>query len=46
MVTGASDGDVKRAVAESKKVEERLGESAERLQQVNQTLEREVGRAR
>ena len=39
---GASDGDVKRAVAETKKVEERLSESAEKLEQVNETLEREV----
>ena len=42
---GASDGDVKRAVAESKRVEERLSESAEKLEQVNETLEREVRRA-
>lgn len=42
---GASDGDVKRAVAETKKVEERLSESTEKLEQVNETLEREVRRA-
>ena len=39
---GASEGDVKRAVAETKKVEERLSESTEKLEQVNETLEREV----
>jgi hypothetical protein len=42
IASGASDGDVKRAVAETKKVEERLSESAEKLEQVNETLEREV----
>jgi len=42
LAIGASDGDVKRAVAETKKVEERLSESAEKLEQVNETLEREV----
>ena len=42
---GASEGDVKRAVAETKKVEERLSESAEKLDQVNETLEREVRRS-
>ena len=46
LANGASDGDVKRAVAETKKVEERLSESAEKLEQVNETLEREVRRAR
>jgi hypothetical protein len=39
---GASDRDVERAVAETKKVEERLSESAEKLEEVNETLEREV----
>ena len=34
---GASDSDVKRAVAETKKVEERLSESAEKLEQVIET---------
>ena len=43
---GASESDVERAVAETKKVEERLSESAEKLEQVNETLEREVRRAR
>ena len=43
---GSSEGDVKRAVAETKKVEERLSESAEKLEQVNETLEREVRAAR
>ena len=42
---GANEGDVKRAVAETKKVEERLSESAEKLEQVNETLEREVRKA-
>ncbi len=41
---GASDGDVKRAVEETNKVEKRLGDSAEKLDQVNETLEREVRR--
>ena len=45
LANGASDGDVKRAVAETKKVEERLSESTEKLEQVNETLEREVRRA-
>jgi hypothetical protein len=39
---GASDRDVERAVAETKKVEERLSESAEKLEEVNETLEREA----
>ena len=43
---GSSEGDVNRAVAETKKVEERLNESAEKLEQVNETLEREVRAAR
>jgi hypothetical protein len=42
IANGASDSDVKRAVAETKKVEERLSDSAEKLEQVNETLEREV----
>jgi hypothetical protein len=41
---GASDGDVARAVAETGKVEKRLTKSAEKLDQVNETLEREVRR--
>ena len=45
LANGASDSDVERAVAETKKVEERLSESAEKLEQVNETLEREVRRA-
>ena len=45
ITNGSSEGDVKRAVAETKKVEERLSESAEKLEQVNETLEREVRRA-
>jgi hypothetical protein len=43
---GSSGGDVKRAVAETKKVEERLSESAEKLEQVNETLQREMRQAR
>ena len=39
---GAREADVKRAVAETKKVEERLTESVEKLEQVNETLAREV----
>ncbi len=42
----ANEGDVKRAVAETKRVEERLSESAEKLDEVNETLEREVRAAR
>ena len=45
MTSGASERDVKRAVAETKKVEERLAESAEKLEQVNETLAREVRNA-
>lgn len=41
---GASDSDVKRAVDETNRVEKRLGDSAEKLDQVNETLEREVRR--
>lgn len=39
---GAADDDVERAVAETKKVEERLSDSAEKLEQVNEALEREL----
>jgi hypothetical protein len=42
LAKGTSDGDVKRAVAETKKVEERLSESADKLEQVNEALAREV----
>jgi hypothetical protein len=42
IANGASDGDVERAVAETKRLEERLSDSAEKLEQVNETLEREV----
>ena len=45
MAKGANDADVKRAVAETNEVEKRLADSAEKLDQVNKTLEREVGRA-
>ena len=41
---GAGDGDVARAVAETGKVEKRLTRSAEKLDQVNETLERETRR--
>ena len=41
---GASDGDVKRAVVETDKLEKRLGASADKLDQVNETLRREVRR--
>jgi hypothetical protein len=44
LTRGASDSDVKRAVAETGKVEERLTRSAEKLDQVNEALEREVRR--
>ena len=40
-----SDVDVKRAVAETDKLEKRLERSAEKLDQVNETLAREVKRA-
>jgi hypothetical protein len=46
LTKGVSDGDVKRAVAETNAVEKRLAESAEKLDRVNDTLEREVQRAR
>ena len=43
---GASDGDVKRAVAETDHVEKRLTKSAEKLDKVNEKLERETKRQR
>jgi hypothetical protein len=42
LAKGASDGEVARAVAETDKVEKRLTQSAEKLDQVNETLEREI----
>ena len=42
IANGSSDDDVERAVAETKNVEERLSESAKKLEQVNEALEREV----
>jgi len=44
LAKGESDGDVARAVAETDKVEKRLTRSAEKLDQVNETLERETRR--
>ena len=44
LASGASDGDVARAVAETDKVEKRLTRSAEKLDEVNETLERETRR--
>jgi hypothetical protein len=44
LAQGASDGDVKRAVAETDKVEKRLTQSAEKLDEVNETLARETRR--
>jgi hypothetical protein len=46
LAKGASDGDVERAVAETDKVEKRLSKSAEKLDQVNETLAREIQRPR
>lgn len=46
IVTGAMEDDVNRAIAETKRVEERLNETAEKLEQVNETLERELRNAR
>ena len=43
---GAPEGEVKRAVAETKKVEQQLDQSAEKLEDVNETLKREADRAR
>lgn len=43
---GASDDDVERAVAETNQVEKRLTKSADKLDKVNQKLERESKRAR
>jgi len=43
---GAPESDVKRAVAETKKVEQQLDQSAEKLEDVNETLKREADRAR
>ena len=45
LADGAPDGDVAKAVAETDKVEKRLTKSAKKLDQVNETLEREVKRA-
>jgi hypothetical protein len=42
LAKGVSDGDVARAVAETNKVEKRLTKSAEKLDQVNETLERVI----
>ena len=42
---GASEGDVKRAVDETRRLEKHLGDSAEKLDEVNETLEREVLRS-
>jgi|ERR1700716_3735368 hypothetical protein len=42
--TSDGDGDVERAVAETDKVEKRLTKSAEKLDEVNETLEREARR--
>ena len=44
LAKGASDGDVARAVKETDKVEKRLTRSAEKLDEVNETLERETRR--
>jgi len=44
LAKGASDGDVARAVAETDKVEKRLTKSAEKLDEVNETLAREAQR--
>jgi hypothetical protein len=40
--TNVSPSDVKRAIAETKRVEERLVEAAEKMEQVNDALEREI----
>ena len=42
---GASDDEMHRAVDETNEVEKRLDKSAEKLEQVNETLEREVRRS-
>ena len=42
---GASDEDVQRAVEETNRLEKHLGDSAEKLDEVNETLEREVRRS-
>jgi len=39
---GAVDDEAKRAVAETARVEKRLTESAEKLEQVNETLQKEI----
>jgi hypothetical protein len=39
---GAVDEEAKRAVAETARVEKRLTESAEKLEEVNETLQREI----
>ena len=41
---GEGDADVADAIAEAKKVEQQLDESAGKLDEVNETLKREVGR--
>ena len=42
---GVADDDAERAVVETERLEKRLTQSAEKLDQVNETLEREVKRA-
>lgn len=46
LAEGAADSDVAKAVAETNEVEKRLSRSADTLDQVNETLEREVQRSR
>jgi len=41
---GAVDEEAKRAVAETATVEKRLTQSAEKLEQVNDTLQREISK--
>ncbi len=46
LAKGAADGDVARAVAETDAVEKRLTRSAEKLDEVNDTLARQVKASR
>ena len=45
LAKGVADEDAARAIAETDRLEKRLTQSAEKLDQVNETLEQEVKRA-
>ncbi len=45
LTRGASDAEVRKAVADTDELEKRLGQTAEKLDTVNGTLQREVRRS-